>query len=232
MKAGFTLAETLITLVIIGVVAALTVPSLITVQQKEEALDRIKKTYTTLQQTKLRSIQDNGQPRTWVMANGSTWDNARDFSETYIVPYLSVVYKCPQNSNEKRCKYTIHGLNGQQYSMPSTCYKFYLADGVLLYVYATADANNKGAQITFDINGSKKPNKIGRDIFKVEYWLVSNKSTRQAQVNNITPAYMSYARSTLVSNGNNDYCNKAKNGLACLAVIMKDSWTFQNDYPW
>lgn len=232
MKAGFTLAETLITLVIIGVVAALTVPSLIVTQQKEEALDRIKKTYTTLQQTKIKSIADNGQPKTWVMANGNTWENARDFSETYIIPYLSVVYKCPLNSNEKRCRYTMYGLNKNQYNPGTNNYKFYLADGTLLLVFANSDNNNKGAQILFDINGSKKPNRVGRDIFKIEYWLVSNKSTRQAQLNNITPAYAGYERSTLLSTGNNDYCNSKKIGLACLAVIMKDSWTFQNDYPW
>ena len=231
-KKGFTLAETLITLVIIGIIAAITVPTLIIGHQKEEALDKIKKAYSTLQQTKNQAIMENGQPKTWTMANGNTWENARDFSETYIVPYLSVIYRCPLNSNETRCRYKIYGLNKQQYSFSATNYKFYLADGTLLYVFAQSDNNNKGVQILFDINGSKKPNIVGRDVFKIEYWLISNKSTRQSQVNNITPAYAGYDRATLLGTGNNEYCNKQKIGLACLAVIMKDSWTFQPDYPW
>ena len=231
-KLAFTLAETLITLVIVGIVAAITVPSLMLVQQKEEALSRIKKVYSTLQQTKIKSIADNGQPKSWTMANGNTWENARDFSETYIIPYLSVVYKCPKNSNETRCTYSISGLNGSRYNMPASGYRFYIADGAFLYVFASSDNNNKGVQITFDINGAKKPNKIGRDVFKIEYWLISNRPTRAAQLNNITPAYMGYERATILGTGNNDYCNKSKNGLACLAVIMKDSWTIAPDYPW
>lgn len=229
---AFTLAETLITLVIVGIVASITVPSMIMVQQKEATLGKIKKLYSTLQQTKLKAIEENGQPKTWGMANGNTWENARDFSDKYIIPYLSVVYKCPKNSNEKRCKYNISGLNGTRYNMSSSSYNFYLADGSLLYVFASSDNNNKGVQITFDINGSKKPNRIGRDIFKIEYWLISNRATRANQVNNITPAYAGYARSTIVGTGNNEYCNKSKMGMACLAVIMKDGWTFAKDYPW
>lgn len=231
-KSAFTLAETLIVLVIVGVIASITVPTVLTTQQKEETLAKLKKAYSTLQQTKIKAISENGQPTTWYMANGNTWENARDFSETYIVPYLSVIYKCPLNSNEPRCRYTMYGLNKNQYNPGTNNYKFYLADGTLLFVFAQSDNNNKGVTILMDINGSKKPNRIGRDIYKVEYWIATNKATRQAQLNNITPAYFSYERSTILSNSNNDYCNKSKIGLACLAVIMKDSWTFADDYPW
>ena len=45
MKQGFTLAEVLITLGIIGVVAALTLPSIVAHQRKVEDSSRLKKFY-------------------------------------------------------------------------------------------------------------------------------------------------------------------------------------------
>ena len=45
---AFTLAEVLITLAIIGVVAAMTIPTLINNYQKKQTVTQLKKAYTTL----------------------------------------------------------------------------------------------------------------------------------------------------------------------------------------
>ena len=50
MKKAFTLAEVLITLGIIGVVAALTMPALIANYKKQQTIVQLKKAYTTLAQ--------------------------------------------------------------------------------------------------------------------------------------------------------------------------------------
>ena len=47
---AFTLAEVLITLGIIGVVASLTMPSVISNQNEKKTVTRVKKAYSTLQQ--------------------------------------------------------------------------------------------------------------------------------------------------------------------------------------
>ena len=47
---GFTLAEVLITLVIIGVIAAMTIPTLINKTNNQEYVSRLIKTYSTLSQ--------------------------------------------------------------------------------------------------------------------------------------------------------------------------------------
>ena len=49
-KSAFTLAEVLITLVIIGVIAAITVPTLINKTNKQEYGSKLKKAYSTLSQ--------------------------------------------------------------------------------------------------------------------------------------------------------------------------------------
>ena len=45
---GFTLAEVLITLVIIGVIASMTIPTLMNKTNKQEYVSRLKKAYSTL----------------------------------------------------------------------------------------------------------------------------------------------------------------------------------------
>ena len=58
-KIAFTLAEVLITLGIIGVVAALTLPSVIERHQKLETVTKLKKAYSTLSQAIERAKVDN-----------------------------------------------------------------------------------------------------------------------------------------------------------------------------
>ena len=59
-KKAFTLAETLITLVIIGIIAAITVPTLTASWQKTRTVAALKKSHSTLSQTTYRAIGGNG----------------------------------------------------------------------------------------------------------------------------------------------------------------------------
>ncbi len=62
---AFTLAEVLITLGIIGVVAALTIPTLIMHHRKQVIETRLKKFYSMFNQAILLSTVDNGEISTW-----------------------------------------------------------------------------------------------------------------------------------------------------------------------
>ena len=62
IKPGFTLAEVLITLGIIGVVASMTLPSLVQKQTEKTTVARVKKAYSILQQAYMLTVQDNGMP--------------------------------------------------------------------------------------------------------------------------------------------------------------------------
>ncbi len=59
-RCGFTLAEVLITLGIIGIVAALTMPTLIQKNQDKELISRTKAVYSTIQNAVLKSQSDYG----------------------------------------------------------------------------------------------------------------------------------------------------------------------------
>ena len=64
-KFAFTLAEVLITLGIIGIVAAMTLPTIIQKQYQKEASSRLKKFYSAMSQSILLSEVDNGPLEYW-----------------------------------------------------------------------------------------------------------------------------------------------------------------------
>ena len=68
-KCAFTLAEVLITLGIIGVVAAITIPSLVTNYQKHVVETKLAKFNSTMNQAMRLSMVDNGDPDGWLERN-------------------------------------------------------------------------------------------------------------------------------------------------------------------
>ena len=64
-KKGFTLAETLITLGIIGVVAAITMPMIITKYQKQVTVEKLKKMYNNMNSIMQMAVNDTGDMSTW-----------------------------------------------------------------------------------------------------------------------------------------------------------------------
>ncbi len=69
LKRGFTLAEVLITLAVIGVVAALTIPVVVRNYQKTQTVVKLKKVYTTLANTTNLIISQDGAVKNWATVN-------------------------------------------------------------------------------------------------------------------------------------------------------------------
>lgn len=93
---AFTLAEVLITLGIIGVVAALTIPTIVEKYQKKVFATRVKQTYNIVSNALISSIQENGVPNTWdygdsVVSNGGNNDSTEHIEQMvakYFLPYF------------------------------------------------------------------------------------------------------------------------------------------------
>ena len=75
---GFTLAETLITLGIIGVVAAITLPTLIGKYQKIIFVTRMKQTYTIVANAFITSKSNNGDPTEWYFGSEFSNENIKN----------------------------------------------------------------------------------------------------------------------------------------------------------
>lgn len=97
MKKAFTLSEVLITLGIIGIISALTLPIIIQKYNNHVVETGLKKFYSTFNQAIIQSINENGTPDTWDYwgADGTGVVNNKIYGlksmQKYILPYLNVI---------------------------------------------------------------------------------------------------------------------------------------------
>ena len=99
---GFTLAEVLITLGIIGVVAAMTIPSLISEYKEKEIITKAKKDYSLVLQALRLAQADAGIPgdNSILYSSASSSDDvAKNFAK-----YIQGGHLCLSNSKEELCK--------------------------------------------------------------------------------------------------------------------------------
>ena len=166
---GFTLAEVLITLGIIGVIAAMTIPTLIANYQEKQTITRLQKAYATLKNAFELAKVDHGDYSTWSWnQHPSTYESPEQyFWENYILPYLKVAEKHIPDSSH-RCAETVKGLSGYAISYTdSVC--VILNDGTSIYSWVGGDAYYPHVWIYVDVNGKSEPNVVGKDVFAMYF---------------------------------------------------------------
>ncbi|MDR1167386.1 MAG: type II secretion system GspH family protein [Heliobacteriaceae bacterium] len=171
-KKGFTLAEVLITLAVIGIVAALTMPALIGNYQKKVWVMQLRKTYNVLanglDMIKADEGEDNLSDTQFYSDRGiSTVDG-------HIRKHFNVIKSCTSDDND--CKFSDYkALNGEKPNGPPTFgssgnYYFFLNDGSIIGMLSpTGDNLGKLIDFVVDVNGTKPPNQYGRDVFRFAY---------------------------------------------------------------
>lgn len=239
-KKAFTLAETLITLGIIAIIAAITIPSLIVQYQKAQTLNQLKSVYAILNTAIEQAGIDNGTDvNLWYVPNTSNTIASTYFAQNYLLPYLKASETCG-SSTASECLHNVGNLLNlttdpktyQTISGNSSCYSFKLINGAIVCVQVFSLSGTKisdcRVQLIFDINGNDLPNIKGKDTFVVE--LGGNFTTDR---NKFYPYASSYTRDMLINSGNGTDCNKSSGtGERCFALIVKDGWTIADDYPW
>lgn len=232
-KKAFTIAEILITIGIIGIIAAMTIPRVIKNYQKKVTVERLKKAYSVISNALEMSQHENGDMKYWGVTNiGNVSDgyavSITNFLNTYILPYLKIKYncglKCESQKNVKR-----YLLNGQENSWYNTFfYTVYLDDGsILSFMMDNNGTTLMGLYIYYDINGDQKPNTRGIDIFTFSFWGQDNHAIRFAGWNK--------TRDQMKSASSRQGCNVnagSYSGDYCGALIMYDGWKISKDYPW
>lgn len=163
---AFTLAEVLITLLIIGVVASIIIPNLLNDTQDAELKVAWKKTYSEINQATLRIMNDNGGTLRGVFQSHSDIIN-------FYGNYLSYTKKCINDTSCWHVANTWFRYDGSQVNQNQS-YGFILSNGsILAPVMFDPDCNSttssgnipKCGWMLVDVNGLKSPNKIERDIF-------------------------------------------------------------------
>ena len=233
-RAAFTLAEVLITLGIIGVVAAMTMPTLINKYQAKVAATRLKQTYSILSQALTAAQADYGDISGWGIQSlyGSTDvydDDISDFMQKYIIPYVKVVKDYGIKSS------TSMGLKGPYMPVSHTSqfgrgYYIALANGTLInsFMGTGCDEYNddnecirssyKNIMFGVDINGSRGTNLIGKEFFLMYLDLKNNKFNMFG---------VGFDRTRLL-----ETCATDLESQFCGALIQADGWEIKDDYPW
>lgn len=173
---GFTLSEVLITLAIIGIVAAITIPSIISGNQKTELGAQFAKTYRTIMYTMNMSIAENGSIDTWEWKKSPSQIEQVEFVKKYFLPYMNVVKFCP-DSSATGCfpDVTYKNLYGTDWANLSTREhpKFVLADGTIMafnFFNNYPESKGRAMAIQVDVNGRRKPNTIGLDTHEFSFY--------------------------------------------------------------
>lgn len=247
----------MITLGIIGVVAALTIPGLITMQQKHAAVTGIIAAQSILSQAVKMYTADTDEEGS---ISFDTTLPVQDFAEKYFLPYLKVAQVCTKMSDgcwQSGDFYGYYDLAGKK--MTNTVpYSIVLNNGMVFGFNKVDDGPYSIVSVIVDVNGKSSRNVMGKDVFS--FYLFNNSYSINnptfngkppTVANGIYPGgfgdgglpHVIYSRSDLLSNKVARACNKqATNwayngnrpgvGTACAAVIFKDGWKIRPDYPW
>ena len=215
-RKSFTLYEILISNVIIGIIAAITIPLIYTNYIKEVTVQKLKKGFASVCDIVKLSELDNGPLKDWEFDTAYNQNGVdSDFFKKYFEPYIIGTKKYGAHSPD-RVEYPVNNIDGQRANNILVWYV--LSDGTGLTMFS--DGINY-CWILIDINASNSPNRLGKDIFmldiyrngKVRFWGDTN-----------------YASSTVYP------CKKGTGaqyaGATCGAWIQAVGWKIPDDYPW
>ena len=217
-KVAFTLAEVLITLGIIGVVAAMTLPALIQNYKKQVVETRMKKFYSNINQAIQFSENDNGDKKYWTPAN------VDEFWDKYLKNYL---------------KYT--KVRDIEFVRPRKIIYFADGSGTIIDIYYTQDSNGNilskttGGHFIFcpeikycnwyaeygdaDIMGSK--------VFSFGFWPNTEGNLWKYHYNKGVEPYKYNWNGDI-----NDLVRRCKNETQyCTSVIQFNDWKVPDNYP-
>ena len=100
-KAGFTLAEVLITLGIIGIVAAMTIPNLIQKNYEHQTVTKLKETHSIISQAMRLASEEYGDPSGWEIF-GNTEASVIKFMDN-LKPFIKIATDCGTYDEEGKC---------------------------------------------------------------------------------------------------------------------------------
>lgn len=187
---GFTLAEVLITLGIIGVVASMTIPTLMQNIQDNEFKNKLKKEYSVISEAYQLLKTDSGGTFEDALAaqgcsGGGTWDAHLCFKNVFK-QRLSFIKECTSNGNpfatdlnvcfpaQANVKFINGNPASSSYLNANISSGLVLKDGAsfaLVLTSATCQGTSDDGYpqscgyLLIDVNGVKPPNVWGRDVY-------------------------------------------------------------------
>ena len=228
-KLAFTLAEVLITLGIIGVVAAFTIPTLMFQYQKKSLETQFKAAYSLINQAILMVKQETGSNSLY--NDYVVYSPEKDYYKRD--EFIKEFYKYMHATNEvipNNIQYSIYSDGHVKRYADNTSFSFEKPDKILangMTMYATINGGLDGKHIIFcvDVNGIKPPNRMGHDLF---LFIVdsSDKLVGRKQMKIYTDEELGDLSSGGINNALGLPCSKhskqSANGIGCTWYAIND----------
>lgn len=224
---AFTLAEILIVMGIIGVVATLTIPTVMNDIQDSQYRAAFKKEFSAISQAMSAMRADNGGSLMGIFTGGGTTPNNTD---PVITKYFRVTSKDRTYNSTGNNIWHDPGqwsyLKGYPTKNPinstcTDCGAYILDDGTAMVVNGVDNAScnswgilNLCFTIDVDTNGKKPPNTLGKDI--QEIFVYKDITTPAQEVDSSTNGYMTTYYTAAEMTG----CDKNHWGYGCAADFL------------
>lgn len=223
-KIAFTLAEVLITLGIIGVVAAMTIPTLMANHRKKVVETKLEKIYSVMNQAINLTNAEYGDVTNWIIDCGSS--NSPTCSINEVENWF--------NSTIGKHLETLKTGKIKNKTNTNDILLIYLKDGSILGV------TNYIYDMVFYVNSDAISNtQSGKNYFSFRFnpILLSHQNNEEAQKDlkySLKPTFEPYSnywngtREQLID-GHSFSC--AQNHAFCAKLIQYDGWKISKDYP-
>jgi len=205
-KHAFTLAEVLIVIGIIGVIANMTIPTLVKNVAKQEMSARLKKYYSSMSQAILLSSIDNGPSTDWQFVQYGTNVDSLDFFNNYFAKYM---------------RYSKIDSNFREVPAAPLSTKVYFDDGSAVKLSMGTCVDH-----VFDANGDKNPNKSGYDQF---VFLFCTGTGATSWFGRSDKTFGAYGEGKTRAQALSDCITAA---YYCSSLLILDNWEFKDDYPY
>jgi len=209
-------------LAIIGIIAAITIPSIVANHQKRTLETQFAKAYRTISTAVNLAIADHGGIDTWEWQEQYTSEEMVAFVKKYFLPYMNVVKFCPPETCQECFNHDVFRLNGAPIQITGARPTAVLADGTSVR-FNFYDAKPRAISIGFDINGLKKPNTIGKDVHGINLYPSVNKILPNGVMHNSLDKDGNYTFYDIEA-VRQSCLNKTVQGWECSALIVADGF--------
>ena len=229
-KLAFTLAEVLITLGVIGVVSAMTLPTLVQNYRKKSYVVQLHKIYNEFQQAFVGKMTETNAVN--LAEAGFHPNEGFAIERQFLNSHFKVIKDCGENTTNCFANSYV-GLNGTRIVPNFRGYKVAIASGasISFYIDGIDDGENETTDdylgfIYVDTNGLKGPNIGGRDLFRM--YIYPDGVIDDWQIN------VACRRGNDCPNGENPrearesnferFCDRANDTDGCFGKLLNDNW--------